>query len=130
MATIQAIMGLIVTQLRNKVEVSPSAYYLYATDIMKEKFIYGKKNRDAVNYKLSVGKLMLPKEYTSCKQTNINLMVEMLGQVNINKGYSFLDISPSVQFIFLSRMGFDAGYRLPLVKDLSRTAPGGFLLRM
>lgn len=122
--------GLVTTKLKGKVAVSSTVSYLHAMDNNKEKFIYGNKNRNAVNYTLSVGKLMLPKEYESYKQTNINLMVEVLGQVNLNKGYSFLDMAPSVQFIFLSRMRFDAGYRIPLVKDLSRTSPGGFLLRL
>ena len=65
----------------------------------KENFINGNKNRHAANYTLLVGKLMLPKEYTSYKQTNMNLMLEVLGQVNLNTGYSFLDIAPSLQFI-------------------------------
>lgn len=122
--------GLVATKLKNKVAVSASASYLYAEDNFKEKFIYGNKNRHAINYTASVGKLMLPKEYSSYKQTNVNLMLEMLGQVNLNTGYTFLDIAPSVQFIFLSRMRIDAGYRIPLVKDLSRTTPGGFLVRL
>lgn len=122
--------GLIATNLINKVALSASASYLYAADNNKEKFMYGNKNRNAVNYTVSVGKLMLPKEYTGYKQTNMNLMVEMLGQTNISSGYSYLDIAPSIQFIFLSRMRIDAGYRIPLVKDLSRTTPGGFLLRL
>lgn len=122
--------GIIATQLRKKTAISASASYVYAADNFKEKFIYADRNRKAINYSLSVGRLMLPKEYTSYKQTNVNLMVEMLGQTNLNRGYSYLDIAPSVQFIILSRMRFDAGYRIPLVKDLSRTAPQGFLLRL
>jgi len=43
---------------------------------------------------------MLLREYTSYNQTNMNLMLELLGQVNMNTGYSFFDIAPSVQFIF------------------------------
>lgn len=122
--------GLVATKLKNKVAVSASVSYLYATDNGKEKFIYSKKNRNAANYSLSVGKLMLPKEYTSYNQTNLNLMVELLGQVNMNTGYSYVDIAPAVQFIFLSRMRFDAAYRIPLVKDITRTTPGGFLIRL
>lgn len=122
--------GLVVTKLKNKVAVSASISYLHATDNGKEKFIYGIKDRNAVGYTLSIGKLMLPKEYTSYKQTNVNLMFELLGQVNMNTRYSFLDIAPSVQFIFFSRMRLDAAYRIPLVKDLDRTAPVGFLLRI
>lgn len=79
---------------------------------------------------MSVSKLMLPNEYTSYQQTNMNLMIEVLGQVNLNTGNSFLDIALSVQFIFFSKMRLDAAYRIPLVKDLTRTAPGGFLVRL
>jgi len=122
--------GLVTTKLKGKVAVSASASYLNAMDNGKEKFVYGDKNRQAVNYTLSVGKLMLPKEYTGYRQTNVNLMLEMLGQTNLGSGNSFLDIAPSVQFIFLSRMRIDAAYRIPLVKDLSRTAPGGYFVRL
>jgi hypothetical protein len=34
----------------------------------------------SVNYSLSAAKLMLPKEYLDYKQTNLNLLVEVLGQ--------------------------------------------------
>jgi len=122
--------GLVTTKLKGKVAVSASASYLHAMDNGKEKFVYGDKNRQAVNYTLSVGKLMLPKEYTGYRQTNVNLMLEMLGQTNLGSGHSFLDIAPSVQFIFLSRMRIDAAYRIPLLKDLNRTAPSGYFVRL
>lgn len=122
--------GIVATKLVNKVAVSATASYLHAQDNYKEKFVYGDKNRNAINYTLSVGKLMLPKEYTDYKQTNVNLMAEFLGQTNLNQGATFLDVAPSVQFIFLSRMRIDIGYRIPLVKELSRTTPGGILLRL
>jgi len=101
--------GLIATKLNGKVAVSATASYLHAMDNNKEKFTYGDKNRNAANYTLSVGKLMLPKEYTGYKQTNLNLMLEMMGQTNLNKGYSYLDIAQSLQLIFLSRISFDSG---------------------
>jgi hypothetical protein len=122
--------GMIATKLARKTAVSLSASFLHAQDNGKEKFVYGDKNRNAVNYTFSVGRLMLPKEYTSYKQTNVNLMVELLGQTNVNKGNSYLDLAPSVQFIFLSKMRLDAAYRIPLVKDLSRTSPGGYFVRL
>ena len=122
--------GLVATQLIKKVAFSATVSALHATDNGKEKFIYGDKKRNAVNYTLSVGKLMLPKVYTSYSQTNVNLMVEMLGQTNLNNGNSFLDVAPSIQFIFLSRMRLDAAYRIPLVTNLTRTAPEGFFLRL
>ena len=122
--------GFIATKLTGKVAVSATASYLHALDNNKEKFIYGDKNRNAVNYTFSVGKLMLPKDYTGYKQTNVNLMIEVLGQANLYNGHSFLDVGPSLQFIFLSRMRLDAAYRIPVIKDLSKTAPGGIFVRL
>ncbi len=73
---------------------------------------------------------MLPKEYTDYNQTNINLMVEMLGQYNLGFHKSYIDLAPSIQFIFLSKMRLDLGYRFPVVNNLTRTADRGFLLRL
>jgi len=68
--------------------------------------------------------------YTDYKQTNLNMMLEVLGQMNLNNKASYLDIAPSIQFIFLSKMRLDIGYRFPVVKDLLRNATNGFLLRI
>ena len=72
---------------------------------------------------------MLPKEYTSYNQTNMNLMFEMLGQTNLETGKSFIDLAPSLQLIIKSRMRLDFGYRFAVKKDLDRTASNGALLR-
>ena len=122
--------GLVATQLINKVALSTSSSIMHATDNGNEKFLYGNKNRTAIYYTFSVGKLMLPKEYTSYKQTNMNLMVELLGQTTFGNGYTYLDVAPSVQFIFYSRFRLDVGYRHPFVVKLHRTAPAGALLRL
>lgn len=122
--------GLVTTKLVKKTALSASASFLHAADNGKEKFIYTNPNRNAVNFTLSAGRLMLPVEYTSYRQTNFNLMLEMLGQTNLGDGNSFLDMAPSVQFIFLSRMRVDVGYRFPLVNKLSRTASSGFMVRL
>lgn len=122
--------GLVATQLLNKVAMSSGISYLYAADNTNgNKFGYNDRSRHAIGYNLSVGKLMLPKEYTSYNQTNLNLMAELLGQTNINTGSTFIDVAPSVQLIIQSRIRMDFGYRIPLIKDLQRTTPGGALLR-
>jgi hypothetical protein len=122
--------GLIATKLVNKVALSAGVTHLYAADNGKgNKFLYGNPNRHAVGYNISLGKLMLPKEYTSYNQTNLNLMLEMLGQTNLQSGKSYIDLAPSVQFIIRSRMRMDLGYRFAVVKDLDRTATQGALLR-
>lgn len=122
--------GMVVTQLVKKVAVSASSSILYAKDNGTEKFTYEDKNRKAFNYTFSVGKLLLPKEYTSYGQTNMNCMLELLGQTSLGNGYTFLDVAPSVQFILNSRVRLDLGYRFPLIHSLQRTAARGVLLRM
>jgi hypothetical protein len=44
-----------------------------------------------MNYTLSAGKLMPPKVYTSYKQVNMNLMLELIGQPLNDNQKSFLD---------------------------------------
>ncbi len=123
--------GLVATKLINKLALSANASFLHATDNSAgNKFPYLDKNRNAIGYSFSVGQLILPKKYTSYEQTNFNGMVELLGQTNINNGRTYLDLAPSIQFIFLSKMRLDAGYRFPLLNDLQRTADKGFLLRL
>lgn len=122
--------GMVATQLVNKVAFSATASALYAKDNGSKKFLYGDRNRTAINYTLSVGKLMLPKQYTSYKQTNMNVMVEMLGQTNTGDGATYLDVAPSMQFIINSRIRIDLGYRYPLLTKLYRTSPKGVILRL
>ena len=123
-------LGAVATKLINKVAISATSSLLHASDNGKEKFLFGEKNRSAIGYTLSVGKLMLPKEYTSYKQTNVNLIAELLGQTTLGNGYSYLDFAPSVQFIINSRLRADVGYRFPLISKLHRTAPRGILVRL
>ncbi|MBC7933772.1 MAG: hypothetical protein H7Y86_00240 [Rhizobacter sp.] len=123
--------GIIATKLQNKVAISAGLSHLYALDNSKgNKFYYGEDNRHAIAYTLSAGRLMLPGEYTSYNQTNVNLMTELLGQTNIASGRTFVDIAPSVQFIIHSRMRVDLGYRFGLIRKLQRTSEDGALVRM
>jgi hypothetical protein len=123
-------LGMIATKLINKVAISSSVSTLHATDNSNNKFVFGDKNRNAINYTLSIGKLLLPKEYTSYKQLNVNAMIELLGQTNTRTKESYLDIAPVVQFIINSRLRLDAGYRIPINTKLHRTAAEGGLLRI
>lgn len=121
--------GTIATQLLHKVALSASASYLHALDNSNSNKIPAAQPRDAFNYTFSFGKLMLPKEYNDYKQTNLNVMVEMLGQTLGSNGKSYLDIAPSVQFIFNSQARMDVGYRQQLLSSMYRTSPNGFVLR-
>jgi hypothetical protein len=124
-------LGIVATQLLRKVALSSSASFLNATDNGgNNKFAYGLNNSKAINYTFSVGKLMLPKEYKGYRQTNLNLMIEFLSQVNTGSGKYYTDIAPSVQLIFNSQGRLDIGYRKELSTTLARTAPNGFFVRL
>lgn len=122
--------GVIATQLIHKVAISMSTSFLHALDNGQEKFSYADKNRNSLNYTLSLGKLMLPKEYVSYKQINVNLMAELLGQTNLATGNNYLDLAPSAQFIFGSRARVDIAYRFALVDKLQRTTPKAAFVRL
>jgi hypothetical protein len=123
--------GVVATQLLRKVALSSSLSILKALDNGNDnKFLYGSKNSKAVNYTFSIGKLVLPKEYKDYRQTNINLMVEFLTQVNTGSGKYYMDVAPSVQMIFNSQSRVDIGYRKELSGTLLRTAPNGFFVRL
>jgi hypothetical protein len=121
--------GLIATQLLHKVAISSSWSYERALDNNPGYKFPTTESNSAMNYTLSVGKLMLPKVYTNFKQTNVNLMLELLGQRLNENGKSYLDLAPSIQFIINSQARVDIGYRQQLYSTMKRTAPNGFILK-
>ncbi|HEY0092225.1 MAG TPA: hypothetical protein VGB43_07045, partial [Flavobacterium sp.] len=122
--------GIVATQLLRKVAFSSGVSFLNATDNGgNNKFVYGQNKSKAVNYTFSIGKLMLPREYKDYRQTNFNLMIEFLSQLNTGSGKYYMDIAPSVQLIFNSLGRLDIGYRKELNSTLLRTAPNGFFVR-
>ena len=124
-------IGIVATQLIRKIALSSSLSVVKASDNGRgNKFVYGSDNSRAINVSFSMGRLMLPKEYTDYRQTNINLMIETLCQVNTGSGKYYLDVTPTVQFIFNSESRIDIGYKKQLSADLLRTAPNGFFIRV
>jgi hypothetical protein len=123
-------LGLLATKLINKTAISTSVAFVQAMDNGKAAEYQFNNNNQAIDYTLSIGKLFLPKEYISYNQTNLNGMLEMLCQTNLSTGKTFVDLAPSLQFIILSKMRVDLGYRFPLAKDLYRTAPSGGMIRL
>ena len=121
-------LGVVATQLINKVALSSSISYERAIDNGSSNKFPSTQSNNAVNYTFSIGKLLLPKEYTSYQQTNLNFMVEMLGQ-RLQNGKSFLDIAPAAQLIINSQARLDFSYRQQLYSNMVRNAPNGFLLR-
>ena len=120
--------GVVATQLLHKIALSSGISFIEATDNGKYKF--PTPDNKAINYTLSFGKLMLPKEYTNYRQTNVNLMIEFLNQFNVGSGKYYIDGAPAVQLIFYSRSRIDVGYRRELFNTYQRTAPNGFFIRL
>jgi hypothetical protein len=122
--------GFIGTQLVNKTAISSSLSYERSLDrkINLENTAF--KNNDAVNYTLSVGQLIYPKKYVDFKQTNINLMLEFLGQTLTDSKKSYLDVVPSVQFIINSQARIDFAYRKEIYSSIQRMASNGIYLKL
>lgn len=122
--------GIVATQLIKKVAISASVSFEKAFDNNPDYKFPVAQNDNATNYTLSFGRLMYPKKYTNFKQTNINTMVEFVGQTLNENGKSYLDIVPSIQFIINSQARIDFAYRHELYSSMLRSAPNGFYLNL
>lgn len=122
--------GLVATQLIKKVAISSSLSYGKATANKPDYELPEFLASNALNYTFSVGRLMHPKKYTSFKQTNINTMLEFVGQTLTDNGKSYLDVVPSVQFIINSQARIDVAYKKELYSSILRSAPDGFYLKL
>jgi len=107
--------GLIATQLVNKFAASATAAVLKATE--KREML----PQSALNYSLSAGLLLLPREYKNYNQLNLNLYGELLGQRSLDGNTSYLDFAPSIQFIFNSNSKLNIGYRFMIAGDMQRS---------
>lgn len=122
--------GLVATQLINKLAISSSVSFEKALDNTSRNPFPNSQSNSATNYTLSFGKLVHPKVYTSLSQTNINVMLEFLGQRLNQNSKSFLDVVPSIQFIINSQARIDLAYRQQIYSDMLRTAPNGIYLKL
>jgi hypothetical protein len=121
--------GIVATQLLHKLALSSSIYYLDRFDNLHAVKIAG-QSAEALNYTLSAGYLLLPREYRNFSQTNFNLYCEFLGSQSLDKKAYFIDIAPAVQFIFNSICRLDLSYRRQLTGDMQRLSDHSFLLRL
>jgi hypothetical protein len=122
--------GLVATQLIKKIAISTSISIEKALD-NKPDYVFPDSQSDiAFDYTLSFGKLMYPRHYSDFKQTNINVMVEFVGQTLNENQKSFLDVVPSIQFIVNSQARIDLAYKQQLYSSMLRSAPNGFYLNL
>ena len=105
--------GVIATQLWHKLAVSATVSHTQVLDKSRNnKVIYvPSRNYQAMNYSLSAGYLLFPKEYTDYKQMNLNLYTEILAQQTLDRKTHYIDIAPALQFIFNSNFKVNIGHR-------------------
>ena len=116
--------GIILTQLINKLAISST---LSLTEVLdEERFLKydGPRNFGyrSFNYSFSSGYLLFPRKYTSYKQTNFNLYLELLGSSGIDRKFYFVDLAPAVQLIVNSNTKINLGYRFQLKGNAFRMA--------
>lgn len=122
-------IGAVATQLINKTALSATVSYERALN-NKDYAFPDEWSNSVMNYTFSIGQLMYPKKYTSFKQTNINAMLEFLGQRLNQNGKSYLDVVPSIQFIINSQARIDLGYRRQIYSDMERISSNSILLKL
>jgi len=120
--------GIIATQLWNKLAVSGTISHTQVLDKSRtDKVLYvPARNYQSLNYSLSAGYLLLPKEYTDYKQLNINIYTEMLAQQTLDQRTHYVDIAPALQFIFNSNAKLNIGYRFQVGGDMQRMSTGSW----
>lgn len=117
--------GIIATQLWHKFALSGTISHTQVLDNSRKNktVIYVPERKyQSLNYSLSGGYLLLPREYNSYKQTNLNLYLEVLGQQTLDAKVSFIDIAPALQLIFNSNFKVNLGYRFQVNGDMQRMA--------
>lgn len=122
--------GLIATQLWHKFALSGT---LSHTRVLhpsrKDNIIYVPSRKyQSLNYSVSAGYLLFPREYTDYKQTNLNLYIEWLGQQTLDRKSYFFDMAPALQLIFNSNTKLNLGYRFQVDGSMQRMSSNSWLL--
>jgi hypothetical protein len=122
--------GLIATGLSNKTAVSltVSNSQVLGKERNSKVLYIPERIYQAMNYSLSAGYLLLPREYTGFKQTNLNLYTEVLAQQTLDRKTHYIDIAPAVQLIFNSISKLNVGYRFQVSGSMERMAKQSLLI--
>lgn len=124
-------IGLIATQLWNKLAVSGTASLIEVFDEKRnDKLLPQQYAFESLNYSLSAGYLVLPRNYTDYDQTNLNIYAELLGGRNLDWKFEkyFIDLAPSIQLIFKSTGKLNVGYRFQLKSDIYRLMKNSWMI--
>lgn len=123
--------GLIATQLLHKLALSTT---LSVSQVLNEqrwdKSAMDPYSYQSFNYSLSAGYLVFPLKYTSFRQTNFNLYLELLGSRALDKKLYYVDLAPAMQFIFNSTIKLNFGYRFQLDGNMHRMATQSYMVSL
>jgi hypothetical protein len=124
-------LGLIATRLMHRLAISGTAgvvkSYYPAGDIHS---VHAEHSTWALNYNLAAGYLLLPRQYTSYRQTNLNLYVELMGQQGLEQSDYMIDLAPAVQLIFNSATKVNLGARFQVGGNMSRVANQNYFISL
>jgi hypothetical protein len=122
--------GLIATQLWHKFALSGTVSHTQLLDKSRyNKVIYvPSRLYKSIDYTLSAGYLLFPREYTSYKQLNVNLYTELLAQQTLDRKASYTDLAPAIQFIINSNSKINIGYRFQIAGNMDRMTQNHLLV--
>lgn len=121
--------GIIGTQLINKLAISGTLSVMRALDpLYKIPSHRDFHDQNSLNYSLSAGYLLFPREYASYDQVNLNLYLEFLGMKGLDQGHYYLDIAPALQLIIKSATKINLGARFETTSDIDRLASNNYYL--
>ncbi len=123
-------LGIIATQLIDKLALSGSLSSIVRWNNLGGNEKYVGDPPGALQTTLSAGYLLLPRNYESYRQTNMNLYAELIMQKPYDHPGFFVDAAPAVQFIFNSICRLDLGYRFQLGGNLDRFNTQQWLVRI
>jgi len=124
--------GLILTQLWNKFALSSTisqtqVFHYYRWDKVRHGVLHP---FTSAQFTISGGYLVFPRTYTSYKQTNFNLYLELLTQRALDRSLYYVDLAPAFQLIFSSKTKLNVGYRFQVKGDMKRMMQESWLLSM
>jgi hypothetical protein len=122
--------GIIATQLVNKLAVSGTASVIKVFADEGEHTAHQGHSLKALYYSLSAGYLLFPLDYTSYKQTNLNIYFETFGMKGFDASDYMLDLAPALQLIFNSNFKVNLGARFQVSGNMQRVGENNFYLSL
>jgi hypothetical protein len=114
--------GVVATQLIHKFAASAGVSYIRQLEKSDKINLGYPFTNEGIQYNLSMGYLLFPRNYTSYNQTNLNLYCEFLGMKSTDLNRAYLDVAPALQLIFKSSTRLNVGARFELTGNAHRMA--------